>query len=111
MKNKKGMIYGVLLMTCLVIGLSYGAFIFSTDKYRSSELLISKLNYSIDIQEDGSSKSTINGSSVTVPASTKVYLNITLTSVNEIDSKLNAPGLLPNQKIDLQNELHSFLIF
>ena len=74
-------------MTCLVIGLSYGAFIFSTDKYRSSELLISKLNYSIDIQEDGSSKSTINGSSVTVPASTKVYLNITLTSVNEIDSK------------------------
>ena len=87
MKNKKGMIYGVLLMTCLVIGLSYGAFIFSTDKYRSSELLISKLNYSIDIQEDGSSKSTINGTSVTVPASTKVYLNITLTSVNEIDSK------------------------
>ena len=87
MKNKKGMIYGVLLMTCLVIGLSYGAFIFSTDKYRSSELLISKLNYSIVIQEDGSSKSTINGSSVTVPASTKVYLNITLTSVNEIDSK------------------------
>ena len=87
MKNKKGMIYALLLMTCLVIGLSYGAFIFSTDKYRSSELLISKLNYSIDIQEDGSSKSTINGSSVTVPASTKVYLNITLTSVNEIDSK------------------------
>ena len=87
MKNKKGMIYGVLLMTCLVIGLSYGAFIFSTDKYRSSELLISKLNYSIDIQEDGSNKSTINGTSVTVPSSTKVYLNITLTSVNEIDSK------------------------
>ena len=87
MKNKKGMIYGVLLMTCLVIGLSYGAFIFSTDKYRSSELLISKLNYSIDIQEDGSGKTTINGSSVTVPANTKVYLNITLTSVNEIDSK------------------------
>ena len=87
MKNKKGMIYALLLMTCLVIGLSYGAFIFSTDKYRSSELLISKLNYSIDIQEDGSSKSTINGSSVTVPANTKVYLNITLTSVNEIDSK------------------------
>ena len=87
MKNKKGMIYALLLMTCLVIGLSYGAFIFSTDKYRSSELLISKLNYSIDIQEDGSNKSTINGTSVTVPASTKVYLNITLTSVNEIDSK------------------------
>ena len=87
MKNKKGMIYAILLMTCLVIGLSYGAFIFSTDKYRSSELLISKLNYSIDIQEDGSNKSTINGTSVTVPASTKVYLNITLTSVNEIDSK------------------------
>ena len=87
MKNKKGMIYAILLMTCLVIGLSYGAFIFSTDKYRSSELLISKLNYSIDIQEDGSSKTTINGTSVTVPASTKVYLNITLTSVNEIDSK------------------------
>jgi hypothetical protein len=87
MKNKKGMIYAILLMTCLVIGLSYGAFIFSTDKYRSSELLISKLNYSIDIQEDGSNKASINGSSVTVPASTKVYLNITLTSVNEIDSK------------------------
>ena len=87
MKNKKGMIYAILLMTCLVIGLSYGAFIFSTDKYRSSELLISKLNYSIDIREDGSNKASINGSSVTVPASTKVYLNITLTSVNEIDSK------------------------
>ena len=87
MKNKKGMIYAILLLTTLVVGLSYGAFIFSTDKYRSSELLISKLNYSIDITEDGSSKSTINGTSVTVPASTKVYLNITLTSVNEIDSK------------------------
>ena len=33
MKNKKGMLYALLLMTCLVIGLSYGAFIFSTDKY------------------------------------------------------------------------------
>ena len=87
MKNKKGMIYAILLMTCLIIGLSYGAFIFSTDKYRSSELLISKLNYSIDIQEDGSNRASINGTSVTVPASTKVYLNITLTSVNEIDSK------------------------
>ena len=87
MKNKKGIIYTILLLTTLVVGLSYGAFIFSTDKYRSSELLISKLNYSIDITEDGSSKSSINGSSVTVPASTKVYLNITLTSVNEIDSK------------------------
>ena len=87
MKNKKGIIYTVLLLTTLVVGLSYGAFIFSTDKYRSSELLISKLNYSIDIIEDNSNKATINGTSVTVPASTKVYLNITLTSVNEIDSK------------------------
>ena len=87
MKNKKGIIYTILLLTTLVVGLSYGAFIFSTDKYRSSELLISKLNYSIDIQEDGNNKSIINGTSVTVPASTKVYLNITLTSVNEIDSK------------------------
>ena len=30
MKNKKGMIYGVLLMTCLVIGLSYKQVINST---------------------------------------------------------------------------------
>ena len=30
--------------------------------------------------------------------------------INEIDSKLNAPGLLPNQKIDLQNERNEKLM-
>ena len=85
--SKRRMIYVIMILTTIVIGLSYGAFIFSTDKYRSTELLISRLNYSINIEEDKSNISTINGSTVTVPSNSKVYLNITLTSVNEIDSK------------------------
>ncbi len=70
----------------LVLGLSYSAFIFTTGNYRSTELLIGKLNYGISLKEDGSTSS-VSGSTVTVPQNTKAYFIVTITSVNSIDSK------------------------
>ena len=52
LKTKYGVFLSILVLFSVVVTLSYSAFIFSTDKYRSTELLISKLNYGITITED-----------------------------------------------------------
>ena len=52
LKTKYGVFLSILVLFSIVVTLSYSAFIFSTDKYRSTELLISKLNYGITITED-----------------------------------------------------------
>ena len=49
LKTKYGVFLSILVLFSIVVTLSYSAFIFSTDKYRSTELLISKLNYGITI--------------------------------------------------------------
>ena len=85
LKTTTGMIITLGVVFTLVLGLSYATFIFTTGKYKASELLIGKLNYGISIKEDGST-STINSNVVTIPKNTKSYFVITITSVNPVDS-------------------------
>ena len=85
LKTKTGMLITLGLVFTIVLGLSYATFIFTTGKYKASELLIGKLNYGISIKEDGQT-STINSNVVTIPKNTKSYFVITITSVNPVDS-------------------------
>ena len=87
LKTKYGVFLSILVLFSIVVTLSYSAFIFSTDKYRSTELLISKLNYGITITEDKTNLSSISGSKVTVPKGSITYYNIVISSINKIDSK------------------------
>ena len=86
-KTKYGVFLSILVLFSIVVTLSYSAFIFSTDKYRSTELLISKLNYGITITEDKTNLSSISGTRVTVPKGSITYYNIVISSINKIDSK------------------------
>ena len=87
LKTKYGVFLSILILFSVVVTLSYSAFIFSTDKYRSTELLISKLNYGITITEDKTNLSSISGSKVTVPKGSITFYNIVISSINKIDSK------------------------
>ena len=87
LKTKYGIFLSILVLFSIVVILSYSAFIFSTGKYRSTELLISKLNYGITITEDKTNLSSISGSKVTVPKGSITYYNIVISSINKIDSK------------------------
>ena len=87
LKTKYGIFLSILVLFSIVVTLSYSAFIFSTGKYRSTELLISKLNYGITITEDKTNLSSISGSKVTVPKGSITYYNIVISSINKIDSK------------------------
>ena len=87
LKTKYGVFLSILVLFSVVVTLSYSAFIFSTGKYRSTELLISKLNYGITITEDKTNLSSISGSKVTVPKGSITYYNIVISSINKIDSK------------------------
>ena len=86
-KTKYGVFLSILVLFSIGVTLSYSAFIFSTDKYRSTELLISKLNYGITITEDKTNLSSISGTKVTVPKGSITYYNIVISSINKIDSK------------------------
>ena len=85
-KSKRGLSMMILVLSTLVIGLSYGTFIITTDKYKTSELLIGELNYGIKIEEDEPKISNINANNVTIPKNSKSYYDITITSVNKIES-------------------------
>ena len=67
LKTKSGMFLGIIVMFSIVVGLSYGTFIFSTGNYRSTSMLISNLLYGIDITTTGGNE-TINTKTVTLPS-------------------------------------------
>ena len=76
----------VLILFSLVIGLSYGTFIFTTNSYRSTEMLISNLTYGIEITSTGGSE-TINGTSVSLSSGKTSTVLLKITSLNKISSK------------------------
>ena len=76
----------VLILFSLVIGLSYGTFIFTTNSYKSTEMLISNLTYGIEITSTGGSE-TINGTSVSLPSGKTSTVLLKITSLNKIISK------------------------
>ncbi len=85
LRTKKGVYCLTLIMMTLVLGLSYGAFVITSSKYKASEMLISELMYGITITEDGGN--VVGSNSVTVPANSSKYYFITISSLSEIESK------------------------
>ena len=76
----------VLILFSLVIGLSYGTFIFTTNSYRSTEMLVGNLTYGIEITSTGGSE-TINGASVSLTSGKTSTVLLKITSLNKISSK------------------------
>ena len=86
LKTTKGMALGILVLFSLVLGLSYGTFIFSTGNYRSTSMLISNLLYGIDITTTGGNE-TINTKTVTLPSGKTSTILLKITSLNDVESK------------------------
>ena len=86
LKTKSGMFLGIIVMFSLVVGLSYGTFIFSTGNYRSTSMLISNLLYGIDITTTGGNE-TINTKTVTLPSGKTSTILFKITSLNDVESK------------------------
>ena len=86
LKTKTGMMYGIMLLTSLVLGLSYGTFIFVTDGYKATEMLVSNLMYGIEITSTGGTE-TINNTNVTVSNGNTSTVLVKITSLNKINSK------------------------
>ena len=76
----------VLILFSLVIGLSYGTFIFTTNSYRSTEMLVGNLTYGIEITSTGGSE-TINGTKVSLASGKTSTVLLKITSLNKISSK------------------------
>ena len=87
LRTKRGLLIAVCVLFTSVLGLSYATFIVNNGSYKATELLISKLNYGITIVEDGSTGSTIDNNSVTIPSGKTGYYVVTITSINSINTK------------------------
>ena len=100
-KRSKRFIFGfILVMLTIVTGLSYGIFMMSTDKYRASEMFIANLMYGINMS-DSDNTSTINGKNITVEVGVTETIDVTLTSLNPVDSnyKLQYKVISGNGKV------------
>ena len=70
----------------VILGMSYGTFIFTTNSYRSTEMLVGNLTYGIEITSTGGSE-TINGTSVSLSSGKTSTVLLKITSLNKIISK------------------------
>ena len=100
LKTRTGIVFSIIMLTSLVIGISYGTFVYVTEGYKASEMMVGNLMYGITIEEDGST-STIENNKVTIPSNTKGYFYVIISSVNPIDSKYTL-GYKSNNNIDVQ---------
>ena len=80
----KGMSFIVGVVLVLVLGFSYGTFIYTSDSYRATEMLVSNLTYGIDIT---SSDATVSGKTVNVSSGTTAVVYLKVTSLNKVDTK------------------------
>ena len=82
--KRTSLILGITLT--VILGMSYGTFIFTTNSYRSTEMLVGNLTYGIEITSTGGSE-TINGTSVSLPSGKTSTVLLKITSLNKIISK------------------------
>ena len=82
--KRTSLVLGIALT--VILGMSYGTFIFTTNSYRSTEMLISNLTYGIEITSTGGSE-TINGTSVSLTSGKTSTVLLKITSLNKISSK------------------------
>ena len=83
-KNISKSIIVLGIMFTLVLGLSYGTFIYTSDSYRATEMLVSNLSYGIDITANDA---TVNGKTVNVSSGNTSTALLKVTSLNKIDTK------------------------
>ena len=82
--KRTSLVLGIALI--VILGMSYGTFIFTTNSYRSTEMLVGNLTYGIEITSTGGSE-TINGTSVSLPSGKTSTVLLKITSLNKIISK------------------------
>ena len=82
--KRTSLILGITLT--VILGMSYGTFIFTTNSYRSTEMLVGNLTYGIEITSTGGSE-TINGASVSLTSGKTSTVLLKITSLNKIISK------------------------
>ena len=82
MIKRMSFVIGIILV--LILSFSYGTFIYTSDSYRTTEMLVSNLTYGIDIT---SSDATISGKTVSVSSGTTAVVYLKVTSLNKIDTK------------------------
>ena len=83
-KNISKSVIALGIMFTLVLGLSYGTFIYTSDSYRATEMLVSNLSYGIDIT---ASDATVSGKTVNVSSGKTSTVALKVTSLNKIDTK------------------------
>lgn len=83
-KNISKSIIVLGIMFTLVLGLSYGTFIYTSDSYRATEMLVSNLSYGIDIT---ASDAIVSGKTVSVLSGTTAVVYLKVTSLNKVDTK------------------------
>ena len=82
--KRTSLVLGIALT--VILGMSYGTFIFTTNSYRSTEMLVGNLTYGIEITSTGGSE-TINGISVSLTSGKTSTVLLKITSLNKIISK------------------------
>ena len=82
--KRTSLVLGIALTA--ILGMSYGTFIFTTNSYRSTEMLVGNLTYGIEITSTGGSE-TINGTSVSLTSGKTSTVLLKITSLNKISSK------------------------
>ena len=82
--KRASLVLGIALT--VILGMSYGTFIFTTNSYRSTEMLVGNLTYGIEITSTGGSE-TINGTSVSLTSGKTSTVLLKITSLNKIISK------------------------
>ena len=82
MIKRTSLILGIALT--VILGMSYGTFIYRTSSFRSTEMLVNNLTYGIDIT---SSDATVSGKTVSVSSGTTAVVYLKVTSLNKVDTK------------------------
>ena len=86
MRSKRSLkvFYVILVLSLVVIGMSYAVFNITTPETRVSKLTIGNMLYGVSIYEE---TTPVTGTRVTVPASTTKTYYVQVYSINNIDSK------------------------
>ena len=82
MIKRMSFVIGIILV--LILSFSYGTFIYTSDSYRTTEMLVSNLTYGIDIT---SSDATISGKTVSISSGKTAVVYLKVTSLNKVDTK------------------------
>jgi len=113
----KKVIYVIVVMLTIVLTASYGTFIFRSEKYKVSEMIVSKLIYGLEVE---ASNGIVNNRSVSVLKGETSTVLIKVTSLNNVNTKYGVDykitkgsgsvkyasntGWLPTGKISKNNE-------